>query len=133
MKFTVFHIHHKPIEPKHRVLFMQEWREYATNLLAIKPEKSDTEAWQEINNKLNGKEDELKEKFPCRAVWNLNSFQELGHKLEKYGTVSICKENDNYVIYIADLESDREFYGQANTTETSEGNSDSQKKNKDET
>lgn len=102
MKFTVYHYHNKPIDAEHRELAAKEWREYADSLLLEKPKAEDIDKWREIEKLLNEKEDEIRSKYPCKAEWNFNNLDELVAVLNTTNSLSLCKENDSFVIYIAD-------------------------------
>lgn len=100
MNFKVFHIQGLPIEPEHRKLAQKEWKEYASVILEKKPEKDDLPAWENLNNLLNVKEDELKAKYPSQTEWAFSSLDELVEKVKKEGSLSFCEENGETVIYI---------------------------------
>lgn len=103
MLFKVYHIANKPIELEHRDLFSKEWKEKSGQIMTVTPDREDIEAWRKLNDSLNVLEDELREKYPCKAEWNIESASDIQELVQQWGTLSFCVEDDAPVIYLMDL------------------------------
>lgn len=103
MKFKVVHIMNKPIEPLDREAFASEWRKATDTLLAEKPKSDDRDAWLAINDQLDALQESLNAKYPVQATWDVNSVEQLTGLVSIYGTLSLCIEDGNFIIYVMDL------------------------------
>jgi hypothetical protein len=103
MLFKVYHVLDKPIDLADRKAFFNEWKQKSVEILGEAPKKHETEKWREINDKLNTLEDELKNKYPTKKVWELDCAEAFMDIVKVFGTISICIENDEPVIYIMDV------------------------------
>lgn len=103
MKFKVVHIMNKPIEPLDREAFASEWRKATDTLLTEKPKADDRDAWLAINDQLDELQARLGAKYPTEQTWDITAVEQLGDLVATYGTLSICKEEDNFIIYVMDL------------------------------
>ncbi len=103
MKFKVVHIMNKPIEPLDREAFASEWRKATDTLLTEKPKADDRDAWLAINDQLDELQARLGAKYPTEQTWDITAVEQLSDLVSTYGTLSICKEDDNFIIYVMDL------------------------------
>jgi serine phosphatase RsbU (regulator of sigma subunit) len=103
MKIEMYHILQKPVEIEHRALAAKEWQELADELLKEKPKATEYEAWEKINKALDDKQDEIRLKYPWKKEIEIESLPELMSLIEHYGTISICKEENRTVFYVADV------------------------------
>jgi hypothetical protein len=102
MKFTMYHVLGKPVEFEHRELAQTEWREYADSLLKEKPKADDLEAWTKINDLLNVKEDEIREKYPSKVEVEVATLEDMYALSQLHGSITLCDEDEKPVLYIAD-------------------------------
>lgn len=108
MRFKVFHIAGKPINVQDRRRYIEDWNKEidAVELEFGKPEtyvgKSPNEL-RPIYERLDNKEYELKKKYSNTATWTVHNLEQLWDIVGKFGTISICKEGNQKIIYITDM------------------------------
>lgn len=100
MKFKVWHHQKKPINIIHRQQRLEDWKNFCEELLKEKP--TNEEGWKEVSLKMDEKEKELDEQYPITEDWEINSIGDLVDKVEEFGSLVVCKENNLTTLYLYD-------------------------------